>query len=145
MVIRVRVTVPLLAVAVVMAAALLTGCAIAPTLNKPTGHDHAVRGPSSVDVSGVLLVTGGVVATNGPTATPVSGGIVTFRLETDLGSSSVSVRTAKDGEFHIHLQPGVYRVEAAFSTYPDTLSGSFGPFRIHSGHNVPLKLTLAAM
>jgi len=132
-------------VTVVMATVLLTGCANTPTLNKPTGHDQAVIVPSSVDVSGVLLVTGGAVAINGPTAAPVSSGIVTFRSETAPGSTSMSVRTAKDGEFHIHLTPGVYRVDAALSPSPGALPGSFGPFQIHSGRNASLKLTLVAL
>ena len=141
--IRSRITMPLSAVVVVMAAVLLTGWATGPTPIKPTCCDQAAKGPSSIEVSGVLLMTGGVA--NAPTATPVSGGIVTFRLETDLGSSSVSVRTAKDGEFHLYLAPGAYRVEAANAMSPGALKGSFGPFQIHSRHNGSLKLTLVAL
>ena len=142
-VIRVRVTVPSLVVAAVMAVVLLTGCAVGSTPIKPTCCDQAVRGPNTVEVSGVLLVTGGV--TNGPTLTPVSGGMVTFRLAIGPGYSSVSVRTGHDGEFHVYLAPGAYRVEAANATSPGALKGTFGPFQIHSRHNRPLKLTLVAL
>lgn len=141
--IRGPITMPLTAVVVGMAAVLLTGCATGPTPTKPTCCDQAVRGPSEVEVSGVLLVTGG--ATSAPTPTPVSDGLVTFRLETGLGYSSISVRTAQDGEFHVYLAPGAYRVDAASSTSPDALKGAFGPFQIRSRHNRPLKLTLVAI
>ncbi len=134
---------PLSAGLVLMAAVVLTGCAARPTLNKPTCCDQAVRLPSAMGVSGVLLATGGVASIQ--PATPVSGGIVTFRLETDLGSSAVIVRTARDGEFHLRLAPGVYRVEAALATSPGTLTGSFGPFQIRKGHNPPLRLTLVGL
>lgn len=134
---------PLAAIVVGVAAAVLAGCATGPTPIKPTCCDQAVRGPSEVEVSGVLLMTGG--AAIAPTPTPVSDGIVTFRLETGLGYSSISVRTAKDGEFHVYVAPGAYRVDAANSTSPGALKGAFGPFQVHSRHNRPLTLTLVAL
>ena len=130
---------PLSAVVVGMAAVLLTACATGPTPIKPKCCHQAVRGPSSVEVSGILLVTGGEASTR-----PPSSGIVTFRSVADVGSSG-AVQAAKDGEFHVYLTPGVYRVEAALSTSPGALKGSFGPFHFHSGHNAPLKLTLVAL
>jgi len=134
---------PLSAGLVLMAAALLTGCAAPATPNTPTCCDQAVRLPSSMGVSGVLLATGGVAGTQ--PATPVSGGTVTFRSETDAGSSAVSVRTVRDGEFHLRLAPGMYRVEAAFATSPGALTGSFGPFQIRKGRNAQLRLTLVGL
>jgi hypothetical protein len=142
-VIREQLTSPLAAVVVGIAAALLTGCATGPTPVKPTCCDQAVTGSPAVEVSGVLLTTGGV--DSAPTPTPVSGGIVTFQLETGLGYSSVTVRTAQNGDFHVYLTPGAYRVEAAITTSPGALKGAYGPFQIHSGRNGPLKLTLVAL
>jgi hypothetical protein len=37
------------------------------------------------------------------------------------------------------------RAGSEFGAELDALKGSFGPFQIHSGHNVPLKLTLVAL
>ncbi len=138
--IRVRGAGPLLAAAVVMVAVLLTGCATGSIPVKPTCCDQAVTPPSSLEVSGTLLVTGGAAKAR----TPASGGIVTFRSVADPGSSG-AVRVGKDGEFHVYLTPGVYRVEAALSDSPGALKGTFGPFQIHSGHNAPLELTLVAI
>ncbi len=123
-----------------MAAVLLTGCATGPTPTKLKCCEQSVRGPSLIEVSGVLLVGGGA----GKALTPASSGIVTFRSVADPGSSG-AVRVGEEGEFHIYLTPGAYRVEAALSASPGALRGAFGPFQILSGHNGPLKLTLVAL
>lgn len=140
---RVGPTAPLSATVVAVAALLLVSCASNPTLYKPTCCDHAVMVPPSVEVSGVLLITGG--AGHGPIAVAVVDGIVTFQSETGLGLTRVVVRTGKGGAFQAHLVPGVYKVRAASSTSPASAEASFAKVRIDFGGNKFLRLTLVAI
>lgn len=87
--------------------------------------------------------TSELIRNNGATATPVSSGLVTrvgSRPRVHMGK----VPTAKNGEFHVHPTPGVYRVEAAISTSPvrprllrfapDSLGSEGGAEAVSSSH-----------
>lgn len=96
-----------------------------------------------VNVSGVLLATGGAANASGPG--PVSGGVVKFRSESVPAAPDVITTTTGSGTFDVTLVPGLYMVEAFASATPNALRGSYGPFRIGPAGHRPLRLTLVAI